>query len=498
MKNCVAFLIAVGCASGLAAQTIWAGYGRDAQHTGLSSIGGKPLTRQRWSHPVDELLQNTSGTLHIHFASPSITAANTMLIPVRTATGDFRVDAVDAATGNSKYSLSSTPAYVQPDHDWIPSFPTALTARNRFYFAGPGGTVYYRDTPDSNTGVSGQIAFYGNAAYAADSAALNNSVMISTPITADRYGNIFFGFVVTQANSANLTSGLARISYSGVGSWVSATMAAADASVNKLQTNGAPALSVDGTIVYFVANAGSGGGDLVSVNATTLTPIAHVRLSDPSTSTDALVNDNSSAAPTVGPDGDVYIGVLESGGCCAHNVRGWLLHFDRTLSQSKIPGSFGWDTTASIVPAALVPSYHGVSSYLLFTKYNNYKDFGEDGRNRVAVLDPKASMPDPLASTSSVQVMQEVITILAPTPDGPPATAVREWCINSAAIDIPNKSAIVNNEDGVLYRWDFTTNTLSQQIRLTQGVGEAYTPTLIGPDGTVYAINDAILFAIGQ
>ena len=82
--------------------------------------------------------------------------------------------------------------------------------------------------------------------------------------------------------------------------------------------------------------------------------------------------------------------------------------------------------------------------------------------------------------------------------DGPPATAVREWCINSAAIDIPNKSAIVNNEDGVLYRWDFTTNTLSQQIRLTQGVGEAYTPTLIGPDGTVYAINDAVLFAIGN
>jgi hypothetical protein len=33
---------------------------------------------------------------------------------------------------------------------------------------------------------------------------------------------------------------------------------------------------------------------------------------------------------------------------------------------------------------------------------------------------------------------------------------------------------------------------------LTTGVSEAYTPTAIGVDGTVYAINNAILFAVGQ
>jgi hypothetical protein len=57
---------------------------------------------------------------------------------------------------------------------------------------------------------------------------------------------------------------------------------------------------------------------------------------------------------------------------------------------------------------------------------------------------------------------------------------------------------IANSEDGKLYRWDLTTNTLSQSIRLTNGIGEAYTPTVIGSDGTVYAINGAILNAIGQ
>jgi hypothetical protein len=39
---------------------------------------------------------------------------------------------------------------------------------------------------------------------------------------------------------------------------------------------------------------------------------------------------------------------------------------------------------------------------------------------------------------------------------------------------------------------------LSQTVALTPGIGEAYTPTLIGADGTVYAINNATLFAVGQ
>jgi hypothetical protein len=75
---------------------------------------------------------------------------------------------------------------------------------------------------------------------------------------------------------------------------------------------------------------------------------------------------------------------------------------------------------------------------------------------------------------------------------------VREWCINSAAIDPATSSAIVNSEDGTNYRWSFISNTLSQMVSLSPGVSEAYTPTVIGQDGTVYAINDAVLYAIGQ
>jgi len=98
-------------------------------------------------------------------------------------------------------------------------------------------------------------------------------------------------------------------------------------------------------------------------------------------------------------------------------------------------------------------------------------------------------------------VMNEVLTIKGVTPDpnfpNVPG-AVREWCINTAAVDPVTKSVLANSEDGKLYRWNLTTNHFSQVITLTGGIGEAYTPTIIGSDGTAYAINHAVLCAIGR
>jgi hypothetical protein len=177
-----------------------------------------------------------------------------------------------------------------------------------------------------------------------------------------------------------------------------------------------------------------------------------------------------------------------------------MLHFNSTLSAVKTPGSFGWDNTASVVPASIVPSYTGTSSYLILTKYNNYVGVGTgDGVNKVAVLDPNGAMQDEYA-TSPITVMSEVITVTGVTSQATVThpNAVKEWCINTTAIDPFTKSALVNSEDGVVYRWDFTSNSLLQSLTLTGGRGEAYTPTAIGPDGAVYAINDAILFSVGK
>jgi hypothetical protein len=48
-----------------------------------------------------------------------------------------------------------------------------------------------------------------------------------------------------------------------------------------------------------------------------------------------------------------------------------------------------------------------------------------------------------------------------------------------------------------LYRWDLVSNSFTQKIQLTSGLGEAYTPTAIGPTGSVLAINNGVLFSVG-
>jgi uncharacterized repeat protein (TIGR01451 family) len=499
-------VVCLSSAAGLRGQTAavpWSSYAHGPQHTALSTIGAQRLERVKWSTPVDLVLQNTAGPLYIHYGSPLITAANTVLLPERiTSSNTFQVEAFSGANGSLLYTLST--AYTPPPYLWIPVFGPTLSQGTRLYYPGPGGTVYYRNQPDSATGPSGQIAFYGNAAYAANQPAFNSSVMISTPITADASGNIYFGFDVVGSNPENLTSGLARIGADGTGSWIGASTAAGgDTTIVEVALNCAPAVSNDGSLLYFAVSEGPvgqgySGGYLVAVDSANLSSIARVRLIDPETNVDAEAPDLSSASPTVGPDGDVYFGVLESSET-NNDDRGWLLHFDKNLTTTKTPGAFGWDTTASVVPASLVASYTGTSSYLLFTKYNNYLGLGPggNGQNKIAVLDPNSQMTDPI---TGVRVMQEVITILGPTPYPPGNTngSVREWCINSGAIDPFTASVLANSEDGTIYRWSLTGNSFTQKLALTNGVGEAYTPTAIGADGTVYAISDANLFAIGQ
>jgi hypothetical protein len=179
----------------------------------------------------------------------------------------------------------------------------------------------------------------------------------------------------------------------------------------------------------------------------------------------------------------------------AHSFRGWLLQFDAGLAPAGAPGGFGWDTTASVVPASMLPQYTGGSSYLLALKYNSYGGVGlGDGRHRVAIVDPNDAQPDQFSSTF---VMREVITVLSPTDDDNYGGGRTEWCINTAAVDPATSSVLMNNEDGYLYRWHLPSNTLAQRIRMNNGYAQSYTPTAVGADGRVYAVNNARLFSVG-
>jgi len=478
----------------------WSGFGRNAQHDAISGIATQPLNRILWRTGVDLAPQySTAGYLFYHYGSPVITAKNTVILPVKSEAADvYRFEARSGTTGTQIWSVPSD--YIMPAHRWTPSYNLTLTGSNRIYAPGAGGKVYYRDDADSATATTQTLVFYGDAKYAADKVLMNASVFINTPITADAQNNIYFGFIAVPGSPLGLNSGFVRIAADGKATWVVVAGMTDDASIVKPATNSAPAISADQKTLYVVVNgdAATGvrqAGYLLALDSTTLAVESRVRLMDPQEKAAAFISDDSTASPTIGPDGDVYIGVLETT-VNAHNQRGWMLHFNADLSQTKLPGSFGWDDTASIVPTSMVPGYRGASPYLIMVKYNNYARSGSgDSKNRIAILDPNTSQKD---SISEQQVMTEVLTILGATPDPNWPGGVYEWCINTAAVDPFTRSIVVNSEDGYLYRWDLATNTLSERIRLTSGLGESYTPTAIGADGAVYAINNAVLFAIGR
>ena len=473
----------------------WPSFARDAQHAANAGIATQALTRIVWQTPVDVAPQySAQGYLLYHYGSPVISARNTVVVPVKRAVQkNYKIEGRDGLTGTLLWSVDSD--YAMPASNWTPSYNVTLLPDSRLVAPGAGGKVYYRENVDKVSGALSTKAFYGDAVYTANKAALDLQVIINTPITTDSAGNIWFGYTADAGNAAGVASGIARIGANGAGSWTGAAAVSADSNIQKMAHNSAPALSTDQKTLYVVVNGVDSQGYLLALDSTTLALKRKVRLSDPDTGAPSRISDDSTASPTVGPDGDLYIGVLEPV-YGAHNARGWLLHFNADLSLARIPGSFGWDDTASIVPAAMVPGYLGASPYLIMVKYNNYGRAGSgDSKNKVAILDPNASQPDFISGKS---VMKDVLTILGPTPDPSFPGGVTEWCINTAAIDPFTKSVLVNSEDGYLYRWDLATNTLSQSVRLTSGIGESYTPTAIGADGKVYAINNAILFAIGK
>ena len=499
----------------------WQGYGRDAQHSCLATTGSQMPNRVRWSASVD--LNNPTGTITTHYGTPVITRSNNVIFPTARVTtqanpNQYLIQARHATNGALLWSLETD--YAVPPHNWVPVCGITLTPLDRgLAIPAGGGTVLFRQFPDVvNKPAPARLAFYGLGNYQANPAAFNAAIQICTPITCDRLGTLYFGYVSSAGAGSNLPgypdgipSGLARIDANGAGSFISAANLAGaqsgnppNQSVTKVVMNCAPALSTDGSTVYVAVNGGNfTAGYLCAVTSASLAYSARAPLTDPRTGGPAPVPDDGSGTPTVAPDGDVYFGVLEVGAPTANHDRGWLLHFSGDLSQTKLPSAFGWDDTASIVPKAAVPSYTGASSYLLLTKYNNYADpfVGADGQNKLALVDPNVSMIDPV---TGVTVMNAFLTVLGPTFNQELNKGVREWCINSAAIDPVNKCAIVNSEDGRLYRWDFTANTLLPNnvgapvplgLYLAPPTGEAYTPTVIGPDGAVYAINNATLFS---
>ena len=484
-------------ARGTVAQPAWTGFAADAQHTGVAAASPQPLVGIHWQARVDHHPQYAGGEgPFAHYGSPMITSTNTVVVPTRIgARKGFELRAYDGRNGRRTWRLPTD--YTLPlgvSLQFPPPLPATLVDNRHVAVAAAGGTLLIRSGVDHATGRVTRVAFYGLRHWRAHRAAYRSAVQITTPLTTGPDGSLYFGFSAAHHAPGHLRSGIARISPSGHGSWVAARHLAGTRHSSRVALSCAPALSPDGSTGY-VAVVSASRSRLVGFDTATLAPKYRHGLVDPQTGAPAPVLDVSSATPTVGPDGDVFYGVLGNP-IEQHDDRGWLLHFDGHLRTLETPGSFGWDQTVSVVPASSVPSYAGGSSYLLVSKYNNYlRGPLGDGRNRLALLDPHAAQTD---RYSSVEVMAEVRTVLSPRhPPNTPSGTRYEWCINAIAVDPVTGSAIANNEDGRLYRWDLDTGQLTDQLRLNGPRGQAYTSTVIGPDGTAYAIQNATLYAVG-
>src|SRR4051812_5153544 len=95
-----AFAIVIGLSAAVPAlgQNVpWHGYGGDAQHNAQAPVAGQALAHVHWSIPVDLAPPSFLG---IHYASPMITATNTVLVPVKAGSkGSYWMEARSGATG---------------------------------------------------------------------------------------------------------------------------------------------------------------------------------------------------------------------------------------------------------------------------------------------------------------------------------------------------------------------------------------------------------------
>ena len=207
----------------------------------------QPLSRIRWRAKVDLAPVLVDGELLIHYGSPMITAANTVLVPTRvSAKAGFRVVAYSGTSGVRRWSLNTDyrpPAFANGLGAFTPPLPAVLTPSKTLAVAGAGGTVLMRGHANLAVGAVQRRVFYGAAQWKAHRSAYNKAVQITTPLTAGPDGSVYFGFTVTGATPAHLSSGIARIDAHGHATWITAAAAAGNRAVTGVAISCAPALS---------------------------------------------------------------------------------------------------------------------------------------------------------------------------------------------------------------------------------------------------------------
>ena len=212
-----------------------------------------------------------------------------------------------------------------------------------------------------------------------------------------------------------------------------------------------------------------------------------------------MVDDSSSASPTVAPDGSVLYGAYSR----YNYAQGHLMHFDSNGNYLGAFG-FGWDIT----PAVL--QHNGTWSVIL--KNNHYGDVGSycddptycpTDRTSTNPASPEAYFVTQLRSDLSMEwTFQNTNTESCTRNEDGTLTCVSdhpagfEWCVNAPVVDA-NGVVYANSEDGNLYaiqQGGVPLPAIFQQL----AIGAAYTPASLDSLGRIYTQNDGHLFVVGN
>src|SRR3984957_3084868 len=179
-------------AGGPSAAVEWAGFAGNAQHTAVALKRPQPFRRIRWRAKVDLAPHLVGGELLIHYGSPMVTAANTVLVPTRVSTkAGFEVVAYSGTNGMRRWSVRTDyrlPTFRGPT--FAAPLPAVLT-RASLAVAGAGGTVLLRRHVNQPVGRVQRLVFYGAAQWHAHRSVFDQAVKITTPLTAGPDGSLY-------------------------------------------------------------------------------------------------------------------------------------------------------------------------------------------------------------------------------------------------------------------------------------------------------------------
>src|SRR5262245_41960938 len=160
-------IAASGIARPTGAAVAWAGFAANAQHTAVARQAAQPFHQIRWRAKVDLNPVLTHHELLIHYGSPMISAANTVLVPTRVSNkAGYRVVAYSGTSGKQRWSLNTDyrpPAFANGVTAFTPPLPAVLTPRKSLAVAGAGGTVLLRGQVNKSAAAVRRMVFYGAA-----------------------------------------------------------------------------------------------------------------------------------------------------------------------------------------------------------------------------------------------------------------------------------------------------------------------------------------------